>query len=37
MDEKARNELSWSDFTKVEMRIGTILEAEVFQEAKSRV
>ncbi|MCR9227503.1 MAG: tRNA-binding protein [Flavobacteriaceae bacterium] len=33
MDKKISNELSWSDFTKVEMRIGTILEAEVFEEA----
>lgn len=35
MDEKASNELTWSDFTKVEMRIGTILEAQVFEEAKN--
>ncbi|MBC7450126.1 MAG: tRNA-binding protein [Cytophagales bacterium] len=26
--------ITWSDFTKVEMRIGTILEAEFFKEAQ---
>ncbi|MBW8199431.1 tRNA-binding protein [Flagellimonas abyssi] len=35
MDEKTSNELTWSDFTKVEMRIGTILEAEVFEEVRN--
>ncbi len=29
------NELSWNDFMKVEMRIGTILTAEVFKEVKN--
>jgi tRNA-binding protein len=35
MEEKISNKLTWDDFTKVEMRIGTILEAEVFQEARN--
>lgn len=26
--------INWQDFTKVEMRVGTILSAEVFKEAK---
>ena len=26
--------ISWNDFSKVEMRVGTILEAEIFKEAK---
>ncbi len=29
------NELSWNDFMKIEMRIGTILTAEVFKEVKN--
>lgn len=28
------SEISWSDFEKIEMRVGTIIEAEIFQEAK---
>jgi tRNA-binding protein len=28
------NSLTWSEFLRVEMRVGTILEAEVFREAK---
>ena len=28
------NTLEWSDFTKVEMRVGTVLEAEHFKEAR---
>lgn len=35
MEEKTSEKLSWNDFTKVEMRIGTILEAGVFQEARN--
>ncbi len=27
-------DLAWDEFAKVEMRVGTILEAEIFQEAK---
>jgi tRNA-binding protein len=29
-----KNTLTWSDFEKVEMRIGTILSAEIFEEVK---
>ena len=35
MQEKTSEKLSWNDFTKVQMRIGTILEAGVFQEARN--
>ncbi|MEE9362970.1 MAG: tRNA-binding protein [Cellulophaga sp.] len=31
---KDRN-LSWSDFMKIEMHVGTILEAEIFKEARN--
>lgn len=30
-----KNELTWSEFQKVEMRIGTVLSAEVFAEARN--
>ncbi|CAM1341542.1 tRNA-binding protein [Tenacibaculum aestuarii] len=29
------NTLTWNDFTKVEMRIGTIISAEIFEEVKN--
>lgn len=29
------NTISWKDFEKVEMRIGTILSAEIFEEARN--
>lgn len=29
------NTLTWNDFTKVEMRIGTIISAEIFKEVKN--
>lgn len=29
------NTLTWDDFTKVEMRVGTILSAEIFKEVKN--
>ena len=35
MEDKQHNNLTWSDFTKVEMRVGTILSAEVFTEARN--
>jgi tRNA-binding protein len=31
---KMMNEINWDDFTRVELRVGTILEAEIFPEAR---
>ncbi|MFK7813111.1 MAG: tRNA-binding protein [Maribacter sp.] len=35
MEEITKDTLTWSDFMKVEMRIGTIISAEVFKEVKN--
>ncbi|WP_010182083.1 tRNA-binding protein [Aquimarina agarilytica] len=35
MDNSLNQHINWADFTKVEMRIGTILTAEIFKEAKN--
>ena len=35
IDITANNDLEWTDFMKVEMRVGTILMAEIFKEAKN--
>lgn len=28
-----KNDISWNDFKKIDMRVGTVLEAEIFSEA----
>lgn len=33
--EQPEETINWSDFSKVEMRVGTILSAEVFKEARN--
>tara|TARA_B110001450_G_C17507681_1_gene435049 strand:+ start:45 stop:392 length:348 start_codon:yes stop_codon:yes gene_type:complete len=30
-----KNEINWNDFSKIEMRVGTIISAEVFKEVKN--
>ena len=35
MDTNKELEITWNDFSKVEMRIGTILSANVFKEARN--
>ncbi|CAL2104289.1 putative chaperone CsaA [Tenacibaculum sp. 190130A14a] len=35
MSKTENNLISWNDFTKIEMRVGTIISAEVFEEVKN--
>ena len=34
MENSESPEISWNDFTKIDMRIGTIISAEVFTEVR---
>lgn len=33
--EQTNNQISWSDFAKIDMRVGTVLSAEIFKEARN--
>ncbi len=34
MEQQLNQHINWNDFAKIEMRIGTIISAEIFKEAK---
>ena len=35
MSDSKNNLIEWSDFSKIEMRVGTVISAEVFKEARN--
>ena len=35
MNNSTNNLIEWSDFSKIEMRVGTVISAEVFKEARN--
>lgn len=35
MSKNIEKEISWSDFSKIEMRIGTVVQSEIFKEARN--